>query len=238
MPNSRSRARVALLSFSLMLVALLAACGTSQTPTLAVPVATAMPAAAFTPTPPEGWTIHSQPDFQVALPASWQELPLDEAALQSLTDQASNDNPHMADLLRDLIASGQAKDLQFFAVDKTSSTVISNISVTRASLPAGTTMDQAIRDYAETLPQLLKGARLVSFDVAVEINGQQAGEIVYDLPLVNPAGQVATVRGMQYLIAAKSGQPYVVTVSGDATDADRFMPLAREIGRTFLAHSK
>ena len=119
------------------------------------------------------------------------------------------------------------------ATDRTSTNVISNVSLTRTTLPNSTSVDQAARDYAQALPQILKGAKLVAIDTPLDINGQHGAEVDYDLPLVNAAGQVVTLRGVQYLVLLNSGNAYVVTVTGDAAKEESFVPLARQIGRSF-----
>jgi hypothetical protein len=215
--------------------ALLSACGLTGTPTPTFPPPTATPLPRTTPTPPTGWNIHSKPAFQIALPSSWQEIPLDDSSLKNAIDAASNDNPYLADTLRGILTSGQNKNLVFYAADEASTVVITNVSISRTSIPNGTSVEKAAHDYADALPQLLQGAKLVVVDAPLEVNGQQAGEVDYDLPLVNPGGQVVTLRGVQYLFVSSSGDAYVVTVTGDASAADKFVPLARQIAKSFMS---
>lgn len=234
MIGKRSRISAILLT-ACVLLALAAGCSSLiGTPAPTAPPPTTTPQPIITPTPPAGWSIHQGDHFQLALPPGWQELPLDDAGLKKLIDSASTSNPHLADQLNGIVSSGQNKSFIFFAADTTPGPIVANLSLSRTTIPAGTSVDQAVRDFADSLPQLLKGGKLISFDVPMELNGQKAGEIVYDLPLVNPAGQVVTVRGVQFLIAPRSGAPYVLAITGDAADADKFMPLARQIGSSFL----
>ncbi len=218
----------------LPLILVLGACSSNTTPAPTVAPRTPTRVPVSTPTPPAGWSIHTRPGFQLALPSSWQELPLDDAALKSMIDSASNDNPHLAVLLSSILTSGQNKNLLFFAADKTAGPVVTNVTITRTDLSNYTGVDQAVRQYAQSLPDVIKGAKLISIDAPLDINAAKGGEIIYDLPLVNASGQVVTVRGIQYLVLTPSGQTYVVTVTGDSSDGDKLIPLARQIGRSFV----
>jgi hypothetical protein len=226
--------RKGILVFELLLLALLCACNLFNTPTSTAVAPTATTAPVASPVPPAGWTIHQGAAFQIALPPSWEQFPLDETALKSKVDAASSDNPHLAATLRAILDSGQFKSFLFYGADKTSANIISNVSIARATTPNGISADQAEKDYAEALPNVLKGAKLVALETALKVNGRKAGEVDYDLPLVNAAGQVVTLRGVQYLFFLDSGGAYVVTVTGDAANQETFVPLARQIGRSFL----
>jgi hypothetical protein len=228
---SRSRRGPSIIVIALLIF--LSACNVVSTPTPTVPPSTATPTPLVPPTAPAGWSVHKNASFQISLPGSWQEIPLDEARLKSEVDAASANNPHLADLLRGILEGGQFKSLLFYATDRTSTNVISNVSLTRTTLPNSTSVDQAARDYAQALPQILKGAKLVAIDTPLDINGQQGAEVDYDLPLVNVAGQVVTLRGVQYLVVLNAGNAYVVTVTGEAAKEESFVPLARQIGRSF-----
>jgi hypothetical protein len=230
--HSRSRRGACIIVIALLV--LLSACNVQSTPTPTVPPPTATPTPIVYPTAPAGWSVHKNASFRISLPDSWQEIPLDEARLKSEVDAASADNPHLADLLRGILEGGQFRSLLFYATDKTSTNVISNVSLTRTTLPNSTSVDQAARDYAQALPQILKGAKLVAIDTPLDINGQKGAEVDYDLPLVNAAGQVVTLRGVQYLVLLNSGNAYVVTVTGEAAKEESFVPLARQIGRSFV----
>ncbi len=228
---------VPLTLIAILLCSFLGACSFIATPTPTIPPPTATLTPVITPTPPAGWTIHTKPGLQIALPNSWQEFPLDDATLKSAIDAASTNNPHLANTLNGILTTGQNKNFVFYAADQATAAngnIIDNLSVSRTTVPAGTSVDQAVRQYAEALPQILKGAKVIAFDAPMQINGQMAGEVDYDLPLVNGTGQVVNARGVQFLFVPTSGDAYVVTVTGDATNADKFMPLARQIGKSFL----
>ncbi len=234
--NSSSRlswqSRAALVIAALLLV-LLGACNVINTPAPTVPPPTVTPTPIVFPTAPAGWSVHKNASFQISLPGSWQEIPLDEAGLKSEIDAATADNPYLATMLRSILESGQFKSFLFYATDKTSTDVINNVSIARTTIPNATSVDRAAREYADALPQVLKGAKLVAIDTPLEINGQNAAEVDYDLPLVNAAGQVVTLRGVQYLVLPNSGNAYVITATGDAANEEKFVPLARQIGHSF-----
>jgi hypothetical protein len=199
--------------------------------------ATATLPPAVVPTPPTDWNLHYGPSFQIAIPPSWEQIALDETTLKSQLDAASTDNPHLANTLKAILDTGQFKSFLFYAADKTGTMITSNVSVTRTQTPSGASAEQIGRDYAQALPQVLKGANLVAMETALTINGKSAAEVDYDLPLVNAAGQVVILRGVQYLFFVDPGDAYVVTVTGDASDQERFVPLARQIGRSFFLTS-
>ncbi len=186
------------------------------------------------PTAQAGWTIHHGAGFQIALPSSWQEIQLDDTTLRQEIETASRDNPHLADQLTGILSSGQNKNFVFYAVDTLSKgLVVSNLSVARTTVPAGMPVSQVVEAFAGALPQLLKGSRVVAQNAPLNLNGQQAGEVDYDLPLVNSAGQLVTVRGIQYIFLPKSGDAYIVTVSGDAAQADQWVLQAKLIAQSF-----
>ncbi len=222
--------RAALLLIAVALVAALTACGG---PNPILPLSTPTRPPIVFPTPPPGWTVHAKSSFQLALPESWREFPLEETALRDALDRASVNNPHLSDTLRALLESGQHKSLTFYAADTASAGVVGNVAVTRATLASGTAIEQTANDYANALPQLIKGAKVIAARVPLDINGLSAAEIEYDIPLVNAGGEVVTLRGVQFIFLLDSGGLYLVTVTGDAA-VPSFNVLAQQIGRSFV----
>jgi hypothetical protein len=53
------------------------------------------------------------------------------------------------------------------------------------------------------------------------------------MPLVNTAGKVVKVRGVQFVVGTGAAEAYVITLVGDAAREGEFVPLARTIGRSF-----
>ncbi len=211
----------------------------SATPPVAVgPTATALTTTAEavipSPTAKSGWTVYNETGFQISLPETWQKVQLDDATLTQEIDDASKNNPHLADQLRGILSSGQNKKFLFYGVDTaTKSLVVNNVSVARTTVPSGITAGQAAQQFSDALPQLLKGAKVVATNPPTQINGVQAAEVDYDLPLVNAGGQLVTVRGIQYIIVPSTGDAFVITVSGDASEADQWTPQARQISQSF-----
>lgn len=214
-------------------LALLCACTFISTPgpTTTLPSPT-LPL--VTPTPPAGWQIHNGPSFQLSMPSSWEQVSLDEVTLKNEINGAASNNPHLADTLRSILDTGRYKSFLFYGIDNSASEITRNVSVIRTPRPDGSSIEQTERDYAEALPSVLKGSRLVAIETALEINGHKAGEVDYDLPIVNAAGAVVTLRGVQYLFFTNTTDTYVVTVTGDASDQEAFVPLARQVGRSFF----
>jgi hypothetical protein len=217
-------------------VLLLEACSVFPTPgpTEPPPTSTAIPATP-TPTPPAGFTIRQAQGFRIDLPDAWKAVTLDDATLKQEIDTASTDNPHLADALRGILSSGQNKSMLFYAANPSSTgEIVDSVTVVRTTLAAGTTAEQATGDFANNLPNVMKGAKLVMYEPRMQINGLDSGEVDYDMPLVNSAGRVVKVRGVQFVIGTGAGEAYIITLVGDAAHEGEFVPLARTIGRSFL----
>ena len=185
------------------------------------------------PTTPAGWVPYSRATYQIALPDSWQEIKLTDAELKSAINSAQESNPPLAEQLRVLLDSGQYKAFVFYAFDQ-SGAGLRNVSLARTSLEGTNDLPAYARAYVDTLPNVVRGAKVVEAQTSVKINGIQAASVVYDVPLVDRAGALITLRGVQFLYLLESGDAYLVTVTGNASDAEKFMPLARQIGTSFV----
>ena len=167
--------RKGILFFALVLLISLGACSVSTTPTPTVPAPTLTPSPIVLPTAPAGWSVRQGPSFQISLPVSWDQIPLDEATLKAQVDAASTDNPHLADTLRAILDSGEFKSFLFYAAENTNASIINNVSIARAPTPNGTSAEQAEKDYAQALPQVLKGAKLVAIGDRARDQWQECG---------------------------------------------------------------
>lgn len=186
------------------------------------------------PTPAPGWSIYSRSTYQIALPASWQEVKLQENELKNAIAAAQESNPPLAEQLRTLLESGQYKGFIFYATEKNRAAVTRNVSIARSTLAGGQDLQTFAKAYADALPNLVRGAKVSEAQAPLKINGIHAAAFVYDVPLVDNAGNLTTLRGVQYLYVLDGGDAYLVTVTGDATDAEKFMPLARQIAASFV----
>jgi hypothetical protein len=217
------------------LLILSSACGQVITlPTSVLATATPTLKPLIFPTPPAGWTIHTKSNFQIALPESWKEVKLDETALKGQIEKAGSDNPHLADALTGILQSGQYKTLAFYAVDGEQKNVVTNVAIAQTTVAAGATVQQLANDYADALPQRVKGAKVVGTQAPLEINGLSAAEIDYDVPLVSADGKLVTLRGVQFLFLLDSANAFAVTITGDNSEAEIFMTLARQMGSSFV----
>jgi hypothetical protein len=187
------------------------------------------------PTTPAGWTPYSRSTFQIALPDTWKEVKADEQELRAAIASAQENNPPLADPLRTLLESGQYRAFVFYAIDSKGVTEASNVSVARIDLEGTNDLAGFARAYANTLPNTLRGSRVSEVQTSLRVNGIEAAAIVYDIALVDAGGTLRTLRGVQYLYRLESADAYLVTVTGGADDADKFMPLAREIATSFVA---
>lgn len=211
----------------------LAACGGSGSETPAVTNTPPAPPVVI-PTAPPGWSPYSRSTFQIALPESWEQVKLGEQELRTAIAGAQENNPPLAEQLRALLESGQYKAFSFYAIDKQSTPILRNVSITRVSLEGTNDLQAYVRSYAGALPDVIRGARVVEVQAPLRVNNLDAASIVYDVSLVDNAGTLATLRGVQFLYRLDSGDAYLVTVTGDANDADKFMPLARQIATSFV----
>ena len=215
-----------------------AACGgESQTATPnATPAATRTPTRrpVVIPTTPAGWTPYSRATYQIALPDAWQEIKLSEAELKSAISSAQENNPPLAEQLRALLEAGQYKAFVFYAVDKTNSANLQNVSIARTSLEGTNDLATYTKAYADALPNVVRGANVVQVQAPLLVNGMQAASIVYDISLIDNAGKLITLRGVQFLYLLESGDAYLVTVTGNAAEREKFMSQARDIATSFV----
>lgn len=212
---------------------LLAACGGSDVETPAA-TQTPLPPPIVIPTTPPGWSPYSRATFQLALPDSWEQVRLSEPELKTAITAAQENNPPLAEQLRALLESGQYKTLTFYAVENQSAPILRNVSITRVSLEGTNDLQAYVKSYASALPDVIRGAQVLEVQAPLRVNNINAASIVYDVSLVDNTGTLATVRGVQFLYRLDSGDAYLVTVTGDARDANKFMPLARQIATSFV----
>jgi hypothetical protein len=223
-------------ALALVAIFFLNACDAAQTAT-PLPDATLIPTrqTVIFPTPAPGWSIYSRATYQIALPDSWQEVKLQETDLKNAIAAAQESNPPLADQLNALLASGQYKTFLFYAADKTPASVTRNVSITRLPSVQVNDIQALAKAYADALPNIVRGAKVNEVQAPLKINGMDAAAFVYDVALVDNGGKLTTLRGVQYLYLLATGDAYVVTVTGDAADAEKFMPLARQIATSFAA---
>jgi hypothetical protein len=186
------------------------------------------------PTPRPGWSLYARSTYQLALPDEWQEVKLEEAELNAAIARAQDSNPPLAEELRALLESGQSRAFVFYATNNERAPVIQNVSVARLVTDGVGDVSSIAQEYANALPNIVRGAQLLELRVPLELNGLSAARIVYDVSLVDSGGDLKTLRGVQYIYLLDTGDAYLLTITGDATDANEFMPLARDIATSFV----
>ncbi|MDL1896540.1 hypothetical protein FBQ82_09720 [Anaerolineae bacterium CFX7] len=224
-------------SVGLGLVFILSACANSATPTAPVtatntPTAT-RPAVVF-PTAAPGWKIFKRATYQLALPDSWQEIQLHADEIKNAVAAAQVNNPPLAETLRALLETEQYKELDFYAVDKSATPRPRTISIARAALPPNQNIASIAAAYAETLPQAVRGAQVTKTQAPFQLNALNVAAFEYTLSFVDANAKLVTLRGAQYLYVLETGAAYLVTITGDATDAT-LSEFARSIAATFAA---
>ncbi len=214
----------------------LAACGGNETATpTPPPAATLAPTRrpVVVPTLPTNWKAYRSSTFQIALPPNWQTIQLGESEIKTAIASAQENNPPLAEQLRVLLESGQYRAFVFYAVD-TSAPNAPSVSIARLGLEGTNDLQAYAKSYAETLPNVVRGSKVIEVQSSVRVNGMDAASFVYDVSLVNTDGELTTLRGVQFLYVLESGDAYLVTVTGSASQADAFMPRARQIATSFV----
>ncbi|MCC7163434.1 MAG: hypothetical protein IT331_13140 [Anaerolineae bacterium] len=224
-----------LVAAAIILIFLAACGGEPATPTR--PAETVVPTRrpVIVPTLPPGWTPYSRTAYQIALPNTWQEVKLSRDALKNTIAAAQESNPPLAEQLRALLESEQYDSFLFYGAEKNSASVVQNVSITHLALEETNDLQTFSQSYADAFPNIVRGSKVLELQSSLRVNGIEASSIVYDMPLVDGAGNLITLRGVQFLFRLESGDAYLVSVTGDAGDADTFMPLARQIATSFVA---
>lgn len=220
----------------LLVIAVVGCSGVSPTSTATSrgPTVTPPPALVLFPTPPSGWRIEATPTYQIALPGNWQNIPLDPAALRVRISAVQAANPDLARALQGVLDSGQNEQLEFYAVDPNAAALVTSVTIAH-TLPAGAVRseDLAAQD-AQAITKQIPGAKVVSTQPLVSVNGIDAALVQYDLPVKSLNGQPYTLRGIQFLFLVSPQDLYVVTITGNSQDPN-LGPQAEMIGKSFVA---
>ena len=96
-----------------------------------------------------GWTTRTIGQSTLALPSSWKPLPLTEADLEDFANAVESQNPEMAQLVRSMVTSELYQQIQFFALDASTTSVGANVSLVTIPRPGGiapdTLLEQTLR---------------------------------------------------------------------------------------------
>jgi len=224
------------LTIILFVLLLIVACDGAQTETPNLPEATLAPTRRplTIPTTAAGWSAYSRSTFQIALPDTWHEVKLSDADLKRAITSAQENNPPLAEQLRALLESGRYNAFTFYAIENNDTGILRNVSIARVALKGANDLQAFAKSYAEQLPNVVRGSKVVELQRDLKVNGMNAAALVYDVSLVDQAGALTTLRGMQYIYLLDSGDAYLVTVTGDVNEGEKFLGLARQIATSFV----
>ena len=182
----------------------------------------------------DGWTTHTIDQSSIQLPPDWQSIPLTEADLERAATALDDQNPALANVVRQLSASGRLEQLRFLGIDTSPAGTGSTVNVMVVPRPSGMTPDTLLSQTIAGLPRAVPGMKLVSGDSKHHVNGLPAGRVVYDLTGTVPGGPAATLRGVQWYVVGAT-QVFVITITGPVGDA--LITVADRIGQSFITHA-
>jgi hypothetical protein len=194
--------------------------------------------AAAVPSPPPAssaapvdWTTHTIGQSTLRVPPSWQPIPLTKEAIEQAAKALDTQNPSLAQIVRQLLASGLYTQITFFAIGANPA---GNVNLIEAPRPAGMPTGTLLAQLLAQLPTLLPNSTIISSDDKHQVNGLPAARLMYDLAVNDPAGTAQTIRGVQWYIVGATNIS-IVTISGPPTDA--FITVADQIGQSFTTHA-
>lgn len=179
---------------------------------------------------PDGWRIQRAGQFELALPDSWRMLPLAKADLESMASSVETSNPRLAQVIRQLLQSGQLGNIRFAAADASAKgDVTANANLFVAPRDATQPVKQTLETTIKQLLQQLPAVNLVQSNTELKLNGVDAARIVYDLPIRQPQGGAVIIRGVQfYFIDGANVNIFTLTGPPDVA----FVALADTIGKS------
>jgi hypothetical protein len=163
---------------------------------------------------PMTWSPYQHGRLHLALPKTWQTLPLSKADLERTVGQMAAQNPQFAALVRNLIQSGQYKQVGLLAVELGATTRFKgNLTLIAQPSPAGMPPEQVLERLGAQLlhvPEL----HVLASDTTLRIGGLTAARFTYTLSIKMPDGSIGTMLGIQYYLA-DAIDTYVITLTGD-----------------------
>lgn len=174
----------------------------------------------------DAWTTHTINESTIQLPSAWKVLPITDADLERAARELEGENAALAAMMRNILASGQATQMRFFAMDPATGTNVGMLAIPR---PAGTP-DELLSQVVDTLPKMAPMMKFISRDSKHHVNGWPAARVAYDLDMPLADGSTVTLRGVQWYVVG-ANQVFIITISG-ATD-DALISLGDRIGQSF-----
>lgn len=181
-------------------------------PTIAATTTTTAPRTLPTAPAPAGYTvvIDTEAGFTIAIPAAWQQVPLDEALFDDMIAALRPDNPKLAAIL-DEFRSYLRSGARLLAVDPVSGTEVTVMTSPSLTL----NLDDLYRALVAELPAL--GGKVVSHG-RVHLPAGDAMKVRIEATVTGPAGPL-TVRETQYIFVSDF-QAFVITGIGSTAAVD------------------
>jgi len=167
---------------------------------------------------PIAWSAYQHGRLHLALPKTWQTLPLSKAELERTVGQMSTQNPEFAALVQKLIQSGQYKQVGLLAVE-VGATTRHKANLTLIAVPSPTGMAPAqVLEVLGTQLLSVPALRLLESDKTLQISGLSAARFTYTLAVNMPDHSIGTLLGIQYYLTDAT-DTYVLTITGEYGDA-------------------
>jgi hypothetical protein len=163
----------------------------------------------------------------MTLAEGWDEIEMTEAALQSAVTLIEPTNPQVAATLSQLLASGQFKAIQLYALGYDHGAYLGNVNI--SSYPVGPMTFDLLAPLMESEFKAAGANDIASSRVVVA--GMDALLLEYSLTL-NPATGPVTVYGHAYQFI-QNGRIYQATFSCNGPDTTRCFSQAGEMIQSF-----
>jgi hypothetical protein len=200
------------------------------------PVTQATPEAAQANNTLPGWQAQKAGALQFAIPPSWRVLPLTKEDIASMATIMATDNPALAEVLNQLIETGQYETFSFFAANiRPQGGMTSSMNIVITPSDSSQPPRQLIETAIQELPEVVPGLQIIESDTDRIIGGRDGAQLIYDLPLVRPNGATITMRGVQFYIL-DAENTFVMTISGPPNDA--FVAEADQIGASAMIRNQ
>lgn len=186
---------------------------TATPPPTATPTATAALASTATRTPPPvppGWSKPVSTEFEIWLPAGWEEWDITPETIQLVAQAMQELNPQWAEVISATLRQPAAQqNLKLVAIDMGSGASL-NISRTPLPFPIPVPMLATLleSEYAGL------GAQHIT-STTIEIGGLQVAQIRCSLPINIAPGEVVVMENVQYIVL-KGQRAFVMTFNTDA----------------------
>ncbi len=176
-----------------------------------------------------GWVTHQIEEFELALPETWEIIPMDKEKLELIVKIMKETNPQWAAQIEMLLTTGLYEQFRLWAMDTESVDLLTNVNVIYLPVP------MTARVYVTTVKKQLEGmgAKVVATDDDLEINGLQAGRIDYEIVVQTFGGDEILTIGIQYAIIVDVEGVYIVTFGTGEQQREAQSPVFERIANSF-----